>query len=290
MSQVGFIGAGLMGIPMMQALLDAGHQVYGWNRTLDKLASLTEHPRFVTCTHLDQVAASCDTILICIADTQAVKDVIYAPKGLAKDLKSGHLLIDLSSIDPQSTRELSAYVQTRGATWVDAPVSGGVQGAQQKRLAIMCGGDAQDVARAQTYLQSFARQITHMGAVGCGQITKICNQMLVCTNALVIAEMMSLAQSCHVEVDKIPQALAGGFADSLPLQILAPQMAQEVFEPAKWHVRTLLKDLDNAVDLATHEQSAAPITGLAAQLMRLHAGNGFADTDPATLIQLYKQL
>lgn len=290
MSQVGFIGAGLMGKPMMQALLDAGHQVYGWNRTLDKLTVLTEHPRFVACTHLSQVAAQCDTILMCISNTQAVKEVMYAPEGLAEHLRPGHLFVDLSSIDPQSTRELSTYVQASGAAWVDAPVSGGVQGAQQKCLAIMCGGDAQDVARAQTYLQSFARQITHMGAVGCGQITKICNQMLVCTNALVIAEMMSLAQSCHVEVDKIPQALAGGFADSLPLQILAPQMAQEAFEPAKWHVRTLLKDLDNAIDLATDEQSAAPMTGLAAQLMRLHASNGFADADPATLIQLYQQL
>lgn len=127
-----------------------------------------------------------------------------------------------------------------------------------------------------------------MGAVGAGQVAKVCNQMLVACNAMVIAEVVALAEQAGVDAALLAPALAGGFADSTPFQILAPQMAQREFEPVKWHVRTLLKDLDMAVKLSQQHTSATPMSGLAAQLMRTHGAQGHLAADPATLIKLYR--
>jgi len=137
-------------------------------------------------------------------------------------------------------------------------------------------------------LLALGQRVTHMGAVGAGQVTKACNQMIVACNALVIAEVVALAERSGVDAKRIAEALAGGFADSKPLQILAPQMAESRFEPVKWHVRTLLKDLDGAVKFSREQGSATPISGLAAQLMRLHGGQGYLEQDPATLVHLYR--
>jgi 3-hydroxyisobutyrate dehydrogenase len=173
-------------------------------------------------------------------------------------------------------------------SWLDAPVSGGVVGAEAGSLAIMVGGEVADLERVRPILLSLGQRVTHMGAVGAGQVTKACNQMIVACNALVIAEVVALAERSGVDASLIAEALAGGFADSKPLQILAPQMAESRFEPVKWHVRTLLKDLDTAVKFSREQGSATPISGLAAQLMRLHGGQGFLEKDPSTLVQLYR--
>jgi 3-hydroxyisobutyrate dehydrogenase len=175
-----------------------------------------------------------------------------------------------------------------GMAWLDSPVSGGVVGAEAGSLAIMVGGAAADLDRVRPVLLSLGQRVTHMGGIGAGQVTKACNQMIVACNALVIAEVVALAEQAGVDARLIAEALAGGFADSKPLQILAPQMAESRFEPVKWHVRTLLKDLDTAVKFSREQGSATPISGLAAQLMRLHGAQGFLQKDPATLVQMYR--
>jgi 3-hydroxyisobutyrate dehydrogenase len=200
------------------------------------------------------------------------------------------LLVDFSSLEPTATREIAAELQARtGMRWVDAPVSGGTPGAEAGTLTIMAGGSDEDIERIRPILAHLGPRLTHMGAVGAGQVTKVCNQMLVACNALVIAEVVALAERSGVDARLIAEALAGGFADSRPLQILAPQMAEARFEPVKWHVRTLLKDLDAAVKLAREQGGATPMSGLAAQLMRLHGIQGHLEHDPATLIQLFRE-
>jgi 3-hydroxyisobutyrate dehydrogenase len=128
-----------------------------------------------------------------------------------------------------------------------------------------------------------------MGELGCGQVTKICNQMIVSCNVIVIAEMIALAKKAGVAAEKIPQALHGGFADSKPLQILGPEMALADFEPLKWRVSTLLKDLNMALELSIKQGNAIPMSALAAQLMRLHGSHGYLEHDPSTLIKLFTQ-
>ena len=166
-------------------------------------------------------------------------------------------------------------------------MSGGVAGAEQGTLAIMAGGDAALVDSVRPVLEPLSQRVTHMGPTGSGQVTKICNQMIVSCNVLVMAEVMALAEKSGVNASQIPEALKGGFADSIPLQLTGPRMAERDFDPVKWHVKTLLKDLDMANALAKNSASAVPMAGQAAELMRLHATQGSAECDPCTLIEMY---
>jgi 3-hydroxyisobutyrate dehydrogenase len=282
---LGFIGIGLMGKPMTLRLLQAGFSVNVWNRSPEKLGPVVDAGARASATIADLIKNS-DVVLLCLADTEAVEAVVN--KEIIPNGTKGKLLIDLSSIHPETTRQLAASLRARcGMGWVDAPVSGGVGGAEQGSLAIMAGGSAADIAIAREVLAPLYRQLTQMGEVGSGQVAKICNQMIVGCNVLVIAEMMALAKRAGVDAGKIPEALAGGFADSRPLQIVGPEMAAETFEPVKWRVKTLLKDLNMAVDLSGEQGNAVPMSGLAAQLMQLHGSRGYLEHDPSTLIKLF---
>ena len=283
--RLGFIGIGLMGKPLALRLLAAGYSVHVWNRSPQKLTEVAAAGA-IACADVVELAQAVDIIILCLADTAAVEQIIN--QQLPATGCTDKLVIDLSSIHPAATQRLAAQVQAEyGMRWVDAPVSGGVPGAEQGSLAIMAGGADADIAVAREVLKPLYRQLTHMGAVGSGQITKICNQMRVSCNVLVIAEMIALAKQAGVDAEKIPVALAGGFADSKPLQIVGPEMAVNQFHPIKWRVKTLLKDLNMATDLAATLGSAAPMSGLAAQLLQLHGSQGYLEQDPATLIKLY---
>ncbi|MDI1276493.1 MAG: NAD(P)-dependent oxidoreductase [Methylobacter sp.] len=282
---LGFIGIGLMGKPMTLRLLDAGFSVNVWNRSPEKLQPVTDSGAQAYTSIAELVRAS-EVIILCLADTAVVDSIIR--NEIATNGTEGKLLIDLSSIHPENTRQLAALLHEKCAMgWVDAPVSGGVAGAEQGNLAIMAGGSAENIAVARLVLAPLYKQLTHMGEVGSGQITKICNQMIVSCNVLVIAEMMALAKQAGVDAKQIPAALAGGFADSKPLQISGAEMATETFEPVKWRVKTLLKDLNMAVDLSVKQGNAVPMSALAAQLMQLHGSHGYLEQDPTTLIKLY---
>jgi 3-hydroxyisobutyrate dehydrogenase len=286
---IAFAGIGLMGLRMCQRLLAAGYPLTVWNRSPDKCAPLVAAgARQVG--HPAELCVAADIVLLCLADTAVVREVVFGRGGIAEGARAGQLLVDHSSLEPAATRLMAAELESRsGMRWVDAPVSGGTAGAEAGSLAIMAGGRSEDVERVRPVLMNLGVRLTHMGDVGAGQVTKACNQMIVACNALVIAEVVALAERSGVDASLIAPALSGGFADSRPLQILAPQMAASAFEPVKWHVRTLLKDLDTAVQLSREEGSATPMTGLAAQLMRLHGSHGHLENDPSTLVELFRE-
>ncbi|CAI8953755.1 2-hydroxy-3-oxopropionate reductase [Pseudomonas jessenii] len=286
---LGFAGIGLMGLPMCRRLLAAGYPLAVWNRNPDKCKPLVEAGARQVASPAE-LCQHADVVMLCLADTSVVREVVFGPAGVVEGAKKGQLLVDFSSLEPNATREMAAELAAKtGMGWLDTPVSGGVVGAEAGSLAIMVGGELQDLERVRPVLLSLGQRVTHMGGVGAGQVTKACNQMIVACNALVIAEVVALAERSGVDASLIAEALAGGFADSKPLQILAPQMAQNRFEPVKWHVRTLLKDLDTAVKFSREQGSATPISGLAAQLMRLHGSQGFLEKDPSTLVQMYRE-
>jgi len=286
---LGFAGIGLMGLPMCRRLLAAGYPLTVWNRNRAKCAPLVEAGARQVATPAE-LCQHADVVMLCLANTAVVREVVFGVAGVAEGAKSGQLLVDFSSLEPTATREMATALAEKCAMgWLDAPVSGGVVGAEAGSLAIMVGGDAAELERVKPVMLHLGQRVTHMGAVGAGQVTKACNQMIVACNALVIAEVVALAERSGVDASLIAEALAGGFADSKPLQILAPQMADSRFEPVKWHVRTLLKDLDTAVKFSHEQGSATPISGLAAQLMRLHGSKGFLEKDPSTLVQMYRE-
>ncbi len=282
---LGFIGIGLMGKPMVHRLLDAGFKVNVWNRSPDKIVEVIGSGA-IAYDSIEGLVVASDVIILCLKDTKVVEELVL--KHVVGSGRAGQLLIDLSSIDPQITRNLAmALYENCGITWVDAPVSGGVYGAERGDLVIMAGGAEKDIEIARRVLAPLYGQLTHMGDVGSGQITKICNQMIVSCNVMVIAEMIALAKSAGVNAERIARALAGGFADSKPLQILGPEMATDTFEPVKWRVQTLQKDLNMAQTLAEKQGNSIPMSDLAAELMQLHASNGYAMHDPSTLIKLF---
>lgn len=285
--RIGFVGMGLMGMPMSSRLHEAGYSVSVWNRTSEK-CKFAQDQGIVVSDDLQSLIARSDIIMTCVTDTDAVRAIVEGDGGLIEQGRDSQVLIDFSSIEPDATRSMAAELfEKTGMRWIDAPVSGGVAGAEQGTLTIMAGGDAELLVSLRPVFEPLSQRVTHMGPVGAGQVTKICNQMLVSCNVLVMAEVMALAEKAGVDAAQIPQALKGGFADSIPLQLTGTRMAERDFDAVKWHVKTLLKDLDMANALAKGSSSAIPMAGLGAELMRLHASQGNADRDPCTLVEMY---
>ena len=249
MRKIGFAGIGLMGLPMCRRLLAAGHELVVWNRTADKCAALIAEGATQAASPA-ALAAGSDIIMLCVSDTAAVEELLRSKNGILAELSAGKIVVDFSSISPAATRDLAAAVAQKNAHWADAPVSGGVAGAEAGSLVIMAGGAAGIIDSLRPVLAALSQRVTHMGTNGAGQVTKICNQLIVAANAVLIAEAVALAEKSGVDASKLAPALAGGFADSKPFQLLAPRMSTRQFEPVQWRVKTLLKDLDMAVALS----------------------------------------
>lgn len=286
MAKIGFIGIGLMGLPMCKRLLTAGELLWVYNRNGAKCQPLVELGA-QQADSIESLSQAADIIMLCVSDTQAVQAVAQA---ILPVLKAGQVIVDFSSISPDATQALAQQVGSQGAHWIDCPVSGGVAGAEAGTLAMMAGGDGHIIQQIEPTLMNLGQRLTHMGESGSGQTTKICNQMIVSCNVLVLAEVMAMAKRAGVNAAKIPQALKGGFADSTPLQLTGTRMAVQGFDEIKWHVKTLLKDLDMANVLAKDLGSAIPMAGLGAELMRQHASKGYAEQDPATFVAMYESI
>lgn len=284
---LGFIGMGLMGVPMTLRLLDAGFTVNVWNRNPDKMQAVSAAGA-TPCSSIQSLVENSDVLLTCVTDTDAIEAVVFGEQGIVHFANEQQALIDFSSIAPDSTRQFAQQLLTQtGCRWIDAPVSGGVAGAEQGTLAIMAGGDATLIEQLQPVFAPLSQRVTHMGPVGSGQVTKVCNQMIVSCNVLVMAEVLALAEKSGVDATQIPTALKGGFADSIPLQLTGSRMANKDFDEVKWHVKTLLKDLTLAATLTQQMDASTPMAALAKQLMQTHGDSGLLEKDPANLISRY---
>ena len=283
--KLGYLGLGMMGFPMTRRLLGAGHEVAVWNRSAAKAKALIEagaklaaNPR--------EVAASASIIFMCVTDAAAVEDVVFGPDGIGAAPGDGKLVVDFSSIHPDKARAIAKRLKAaNGMGWIDAPVSGGTKGAEEGTLAVMAGGEAADIERVRPYVLAMARRLTHMGPTGAGQTTKLCNQVIVGCAMAVLAEATRLAVNSGIDAGKLPEALAGGFADSIPLQLFVPRMVQGIHSPPLGHIATMLKDLDTVGEVAHDTSTPVPMASLAAQLFRLAKAARGADVDA---LEIYK--
>ncbi|MCK1280631.1 NAD(P)-dependent oxidoreductase [Bradyrhizobium sp. 61] len=283
--RLGYLGLGLMGTPMTRRLLTAGHQVAVWNRSEGKVAPLVAAGARRAATPRDMLT-NADIVFMCVTDAAAVEEVIFGPEGLAAASGAGRLVVDFSSIHPGAARDLAARLKdANGAGWIDAPVSGGTKGAEEGTLAIMAGGEAADIERARPYVLHMARRFTHMGPIGAGQTTKLCNQVIVGCAMAVLAEATRLASNAGIDAGRLPEALAGGFADSIPLQLFVPRMVQGIHSPPLGHIATMLKDLDTVADVAQATSTPVPMATLAGQIFRLAKAARGADADA---LEIYK--
>ncbi len=313
--EIGFCGPGLMGAPMIRHLLRAGHTVHVWNRTRAKAEALMADGAQVVDTPRE-LASRCEAVLLCVADAAAVEETVFGADGLlsgdATTTRRVRWIVDHSSIPPAATRAFARRAATvtgataasaaaggakggrerepegEGATsvgWIDAPVSGGVAGAMAGTLAIMAGGVAADVEAVTPLLGAYSARVTHMGDVGAGQTTKLCNQTIVTATLAAIAEAVSLAQRSGIDAAKLTEGLAGGWADSVLLQIFVPRMTQSGLAPIG-AFRTFQKDIDTVAATAYETGTPMPVSSTVQQLLRLGAAMGLGEADLSAFIDV----
>lgn len=280
----GFVGLGALGMPIALRIMQMGLPLSVWARRKEQLAPAIEAGA-IESTSLINIAASCDIICLCVSDTDAVEEVVFGPRGLADGMKGAgtdKLLVDLSTIHPQRTREMAKRLRKfSGAGWVDAPVSGGPVGARAGTLAVMAGGEVEDLSRARGLLSTFAGQITHMGPSGCGQATKACNQMISASAIAGIAEALSLGSRFGLDIRLLPEAVRGGWADSTLLQHYMPRMTSGELSGS---TKTIIKDLGIACDLAQKNGADLPIAEQLLATYRRVLEQGHPDVGIGSLI------
>jgi 3-hydroxyisobutyrate dehydrogenase len=279
-TKIAFLGMGLMGSRMATRLIQAGFEVAVWNRTASACDVLIDMG--ASALNLQEIA-NYPVILTCLADDTAVQTVFDQ---IQNHIQAGQVLVDFSSLSVDKTKALAQQAQTRKVQWIDSPVSGGTAGAEHGTLVIFAGGDMQTIQDLSLIYNVLSQRVTRMGETGTGQATKICNQLIVAANSTLIAEAVALAGQAGVDTTLLAPALAGGFADSKPFQILTPRMATHTFEPVQWKVQTLSKDLNNAVQLAEQFNLNIPVAKQALSQLKTHQNKGYAEADLATVIQL----
>ena len=228
--QLGFIGLGIMGKGMARNLLKAGFSVRVWNRTASKVQELAAEGATTAVSPAD-LAAQCDVIFICVSDTPDVQAVVLGEGGVIHGAKPGALVVDMSTISPTATREMAAALAAKGVEMLDAPVSGGSEGAAKGTLAIMVGGQAEQVEHARPCFQAMGKTITHVGGHGAGQMVKLVNQILVVVTMLGVSEALLFAQAGGLDLNKTLAAVSGGAAGSWMLSNRGPQVLQRDWRP-----------------------------------------------------------
>ncbi len=280
---IGFIGLGLMGRPMARNLHAAGAAVVAYNRSPAPLQAMAREGLEVARSPRD-VAQRCETVVLMLTDTSAVEQVVTGPAGILEGLAPGALVIDMGTTAVPATRALAARVGERGAGYVDAPVSGGMVGAQDGTLAIMAGGSERDFTRALPVLKVLGTTITHVGDVGAGQVAKAANQVIVGLNIGAVAEALTLARRAGVDPARVREAIGGGFAGSRVLELHGQRMIQGNFEPGA-RCTTQHKDMNEALALAAELGLELPATALSRDLYRRVMDAGHGDLDHSALVK-----
>lgn len=288
MERVGFAGLGTMGAAMAANVVRAGYPVHVWNRTPGRAAPLVNIGA-VEAASPRELAAAVDIVVVCVSDTPDVEAVLFDPEGIAAGARSGSLVIDCSTVSPSATRVFAARLAERGVAMVDAPVSGGSEGAIQGTLTIMVGGEADHVARAHAVLAAMGRTITHMGPIGAGQATKAVNQVILCGAYLGVAEGMVLALKSGLDPDAVVAALGGGAAQSWVLANRSGRMVEDRY-PLGFKVRLHRKDLGIALELAREAGASLPVAGLAAQIENGLIAEGHGDDDMSALARTIRRM
>ena len=280
---VGFIGLGIMGASMARNLLQAGFNLSVWNRTTireDALvkegASASRNPR--------DLAEHCDVIIICVSDSPDVEDVILGMNGVAHSAKPGALVIDMSTISPHVTLEIAAKLAEKDIHMLDAPISGGSEGAANGTLSIMVGGETAQFVRAMPYFSAMGKTITRVGGTGAGQMVKLVNQILVVGNALAMSEALLFAQAGGLDLHRTLEAVTGGAAGSWMLSNRGPQIIERDWRPG-FAIDLQQKDLRLALESAETLGVPLPVSSLVSQMYNVLRNQGLGSEGNHALIK-----
>ena len=255
--RLGFIGLGIMGRGMVGNLLKAGYEVCVWNRTASRMDPFVEAGAQAGASPAD-VAAQSDIIITCVSDTKDVETVLKGAHGVMESLAPGSLVIDMSTISPQTTKEIGDLIESKGSYMLDAPISGGSEGAANGTLSIMIGGDAEHVTRAMPYFKAMGKTITHVGPRGAGQAVKLVNQILVVVTMLGVSEALLFAEASGVDLESTLAAVTQGAAGSWMLSNRGPQVIARDWRPG-FTIDLQQKDLRLVLEAA--DQMGVPVMG-----------------------------
>jgi 2-hydroxy-3-oxopropionate reductase len=261
--KVGFIGLGIMGRPMAKNLMDAGYELVLHNRTREKAEELADGGEGEVADGPKQVAEQSDIVITMLPDTPDVEAVLG---DVLEGVKEGALIVDMSTISPVATKELAARGKERGASMLDAPVSGGDVGAQQGTLSIMVGGEEEDFERARPLFEVMGKTITHVGPSGTGQVVKACNQVVVALTIEAVSEALVLGSKAGVEPEKVIEVLSGGLAGSKVMEMKGPKFLSHDFEPG-FRVELHHKDLGIALAAGREYGVPLPVTAVVDQML-----------------------
>lgn len=288
MAMIGFVGLGIMGHAMALNLVDAGFDVVVWNRTASKADDLVAAGA-ASVQSPAEVASQCDVVMVCVSDTPDVEAVVFGTAGIAETLRPGGLVIDHSTISPDATKRFAERIVELGGHWLDAPISGGSEGATKGTLSIMIGGDTTQVDRANPYLRAVGTTITHVGPTGAGQLVKAVNQILVVGNQLAVSEALLLAEAGGLDLKTTLAAIEGGAAGSWMLSNRGPQMIERDWRPG-FTIDLQQKDLRLVLDAADVLGVPIPGTSLIFQLYRGLQERGLGSDGNHALVKALENL
>lgn len=282
MANIGFIGTGIMGLPMAQNLQKAGHNLFFSElhkpvpeEILGNHGTALANPR--------EVAKATDFIITMVPDTHNVKDVLFSETGVATGLSKGKVVIDMSSISPTATKEFAQRINIMECDYLDAPVSGGEVGAKSASLTIMIGGPKKTFENAMPLFEAMGKNITHIGENGDGQTCKVANQIIVALNISAVSEALVFASKAGADPAKVRDALMGGFASSKILEVHGKRMLDRTFKPG-FRIRLHQKDLNLALTTGREINAALPHTATAQELFTSCAAYGLQDSDHSAMV------
>lgn len=283
--KVGFIGLGVMGRPMALHLQRAGHDLHVWARRPASVAGLPA----TVCQTPAELGRQCEVVFTIITSSADVEHVALGPDGLIEGMVPGSVLVDCSTIAPEAARHIAARLGEKGIAMLDAPVSGGAQGAIDATLAIMAGGEAEVLVRVRPLLECLGQRIVHIGPSGAGQVAKACNQMIMVAAIQAAAEAMRLAAASGVDCGKVRDALAGGSAASRVLDVMGERMVRRDFAAG---IEARLHHKDFGLVLAAARQSGVPVPLAAVVDQQLNAlmAQGWGRDDTASLLRVLELL
>jgi len=286
--RIAFIGAGIMGVPMAGNLLKAGYQLNIYSRTKSKAQSVIDAGG-VWVTSPAAAAGDADVVITCVTDTPDVEAVLLGEGGVIESAREGMICIDMSTISPEVTKQISSELAEKGSVLIDAPISGGQIGAIEAKLSIMAGGPAEALESVRPILEAMGKSITHCGPVGFGQMTKLVNQVMVIHTIMSISEGLAFAEAAGLDLETTLAATSAGAAGSHSLSNLAPKIIAGDFKPA-FMVDLQLKDLKLVMDYARQIKQPLPGTAVAEQLMTSLQAAGRGKDGTQALVDVLRQL
>lgn len=286
--KVGFVGLGIMGKPMAENLLEAGYPVVGYNRSPGPIDDLVSQgaERAETPAEASQRA---DVVITCLSDSEVVEELILGEDGVADGVSAGDTVIDMSTIKPTVTERIADELADRGASMLDAPISGGEEGAIAGELSIMVGGDEETLAEHRDLLEVMGETITHCGTNGVGQVAKACNQIVVSVTMEAISEALVFAEKAGADLEAVVDAISGGAAGCWALDNRAPRMIRGNFEPG-FFASYQYKDLRIATDAGEAYGTPMPATELTHEMYKSMVENDLGRDDNSGVLQVVEQL